>query len=246
MGKVAEFVRSWGPAIFAVLFIRTFVFEPFRIPSGSMVPTLQIGDHVAVSKFSYGVWLPLTGVEIPFLDMLWVVPRYQVMRLSEPQRGDIVVFRFPRDESVNFIKRVVAVPGDRIAVENNRIVLNGELQPMEFRGKYDFIESTCQPDTTNRYVETLGELSHEALTSTSGRGGRLADMPERTVPEGHYFMMGDNRDASDDSRSWGLVREDQIKGKAHVVWLSWDGCKGQFGGIRMDRFFENLYSTPAE
>lgn len=207
-----------------------------------MVPTLQIGDHVAVSKFSYGIWVPATLVEIPFLDMLWVVPRYELVRLAEPARGDIVVFRYPREESVNYIKRVVGLPGDRIAVDNNRVVVNGVAQPFDFRDKYGFVDSTCLVTRSNRYTEDLGGLEHEALTNTHG-GGLLADHAEVVVPEGQYFMMGDNRDQSEDSRRWGFVRADQIKGKAHVVWLSWDGCKGTFGGIRMDRFFQNLYSS---
>jgi signal peptidase I len=241
MGKLAEFVRSWGPAIFAVLFIRTYVFEPFRIPSGSMVPTLLIGDHVAVSKFSYGVWVPATLVEIPFLDYLWIVPRVQLLQLSGPERGDIVVFRYPADESVNYIKRVIGLPGDRIEVRDNRVLLNGVEQPREFVDKFGFVDSNCRESTMNRYTEDRSGTMHHVLTSPH-MSSPLADHREILVPEGQYFMMGDNRDQSEDSRRWGFVRSDQIKGKAHVVWLSWDGCKGSFGGIRMDRFFDNLYS----
>lgn len=238
LAKVVDFVRSWGPAIFAVLFVRTFVLEPFRIPSGSMVPTLQIGDHVAVSKFSYGIWVPATVVEIPFLDYAWIVPRYQLLDFGGPKRGDIIVFRYPRAEEVNYIKRVVAIAGDTIRVENNQIFLNGEAQPFEFQQRTDFVNSACATAKTKQYLETIGGVKHEALTAAS-LGGPLEDMRERTIPEGHVFVMGDNRDYSEDSRRWGLVRDDQIKGKAHVVLLSWDGCGSS--GLRMDRFFHNLY-----
>ncbi|MEZ4319263.1 MAG: signal peptidase I [Myxococcota bacterium] len=241
MAKVVDFVKSWGPAIFAVLFIRTFVFEPFRIPSGSMVPTLQIGDHVAVSKFSYGIWVPLTIVEIPLLDFAWIVPRYELLRLSEPQRGDIIVFRYPRDESTNYIKRVVGLPGDRIRVRDNKIFVNDEEMKREYVDSYDFVDSSCRPIGTRRYIEDLEGLKHEVLTN-KGLSSTLGDMREVTVPADNVFVMGDNRDFSEDSRRWGFVRADQIKGKAHLVWLSWDGCDGNVGSIRSERFFRNLYS----
>lgn len=243
--KIAEVVRSWGPPIFAVLFIRTFVFEPFRIPSGSMVPTLLIGDHVAVSKFSYGLWMPATLVDIPFLDALWVVPRFGLMRFAEPQRGDIIVFRFPRDESTNYIKRVVGLPGEKIRVQDNRIFIDGKEMKRRYVDKFDFENSSCRSTKTRRYVEDLEGLDHEMLTS-AGMGGRLADMAEKQIPPDRYFVMGDNRDFSEDSRAWDFVRPDQIKGKAHLVWLSWDGCAQNAGGaIRMDRFFQNLYTIPS-
>lgn len=241
MAKLVDFIRSWGPAIFAVLFVRTFVIEPFRIPSGSMVPTLQIGDHVAVSKFSYGIWVPYTIVEIPFLDYAKIIPRFRVIDFGGPKRGDIIVFRYPRAEEVNYIKRVVAIPGDRIRVENNQIFLNGEAQSFEYQETVPFVNSACQTAKTKLYIEDLEGLKHEALTSTS-LGGPLEDMREKEIPPGHVFVMGDNRDYSEDSRRWGLVRDDQIKGKAHVVLLSWDGCGTSTGGMRMDRFFHNLYS----
>jgi signal peptidase I len=241
LGSIRDFARSWGPAIFAVLFIRTYVFEPFRIPSGSMVPTLQIGDHVAVSKFSYGLWVPATLVEIPFLDSLKVIPRYQLVGFGGPDRGDIIVFRYPRDESTNYIKRVVGLPGDRVRVRDNKIYINDVEQERTFVDKYDFVNAQCgDPIPTKRWVEDLGGLEHDVLTA-SGMGSSLADKPEVVVPPDRYFVMGDNRDFSQDSRVWRFVRPDQIKGKAHLVWLSWDGCAEGSGMIRMDRFFQSLY-----
>ena len=218
---------TWGPAIIAVLLIRTFIFEPFRIPSGSMVPSLQIGDHVLVTKFSYGVWLPFTGVEL--LD------------LGDPARGDIIVFKYPKNPRLNYIKRVVGIPGDKVRVANNQIFIDGEAQERSFVDKYDFIDDNCNVRRTRRYVENLDGVVHDILTNSGLGPGLLANHSEITVPEGHVFVMGDNRDNSEDSRRWGFVRFDQIKGKAHFVWLSWNSCEGDIGRIRTERFFHMLY-----
>jgi signal peptidase I len=240
-----EVARAWGPAILAVLFIRTFVFEPFRIPSGSMIPTLLIGDFVVVNKSAYGVWVPSTGLEIPMMDFyLWVVPKHEVVDLGDPERGDIVVFRYPMDERTTFIKRVVAIPGDTISVKRNQITINGDVQPTDFVSKFSAQAPppSCRLNTQKLYDETIGNVAHSVLMNPGG--GRLADRPEVTVPEDHVFVMGDNRDNSDDSRAWGFVRFDQIKGKAHFVWMSWDGCSGgSIGSLRPDRLFHGLYSN---
>ena len=224
-----DLVKAWLPTIMAVLFIRTFIFEPFRIPSGSMVPTLLIGDHVVVWKFSYGIWLPFVGKEL--------------VDLGDPERGDIIVFKYPRDPSMNYIKRVVGIPGDHLRVENNRIFLNGVEQTTEKLGAFTFTDDTCEKTPERHYVENLGGVQHSILTSM-GLGGPLADHEEEIVPPDHVFVMGDNRDNSQDSRDWGFVAYDQIKGKAHIIWLSWDGCAGGVGRIRTERFMENLYNPP--
>lgn len=237
-----EVARAWGPAILAVLFLRTFVFEPFRIPSGSMIPTLLIGDFVVVNKSSYGVWVPATGLEVPLMDWyLWVVPRYEVLDLGDPERGDIIVFRYPKDERTTYIKRVVAIPGDTISVKRNQVILNGEPQPIDFVSRYESTSPApqCIVRTDKLYTETLGDMTHEALMSPGL--GILADRPEVTVPEDTVFVMGDNRDNSEDSRAWGTVRYDQIKGKAHFVWWSWNGCSEDSSMIRSDRMFMGLY-----
>ena len=218
-----ELLRTWGPPIIAVLFIRTFIFEPFRIPSGSMVPTLQIGDFVAVSKFSYGIWLPFV--------------RKEVLDFGDPERGDIIVFRYPGDESQNYIKRVVAIPGDRIEVRNNQILLNGQVQGWRAaEDAYSFVNSRCESIVHRRNTETFGEDEHDILVAMRPRS--LANMPEQTIPPGNVFVMGDNRDNSEDSRAWGFVRFDQIKGKAHIVILSVDTCAMKPRG---SRFFKSLY-----
>ena len=223
---ILEVIRTWAPAIIAVLLIRTFIFEPFRIPSGSMVPTLLIGDHVVVTKFSYGVWLPFIGKEI--LD------------IGDPERGDVIVFRYPRDPSLHYIKRVVGIPGDKISVRNNRVILNGVEQPTLPLGDYPFVDDNCAQHQTRHFAETLSGVEHSILTNP-GLGGPLADMPERVIPPKSVFVMGDNRDNSEDSRKWGQVRFDQIKGKAHRIWLSWDGCASS---IRTERFMRSLYERP--
>jgi signal peptidase I len=191
-----------------------------------MVPTLLIGDHVAVSKYSYGIWLPFLHKEL--------------VDLGDPERGDVIVFRYPRNPSLNYIKRVVGLPGDKIRVQNNKVVLNGTTQPLVYQDKYDFVDDKCRTRVMRRYEEDLAGLKHIALTST-GMGGLLSNKSEVEVPPDHVFVMGDNRDNSEDSREWGFVRYDQIKGKAHFVWLSWDGCNGSVGKVRGERFFHSLY-----
>ena len=237
---IMDVMRTWGPALLAVLMIRTYVFEPFRIPSGSMVPTLQIGDHVVVNKSSYGLWVPYTVVEVPFMEQAWVVPRIELIDWGDPERGDIIVFRYPRDEKLNYIKRVVAIPGDTISVSNNQITLNGVVQERVYTDMYTFTDDRCNDSKTKRFVENLGGLNHEVLTNAS-LPGPLSTMRDVVIPEGHVFVMGDNRDNSEDSRRWKFVRYDQIKGKAHFVWFSWSSCPP---GVRPDRVFEGLYNEP--
>ncbi len=226
----------------AVLMVRTYVFEPFRIPTGSMVPTLQIGDHVVVNKASYGLWLPTTLIEVPFLESAYVASRYELLDWGDPERGDIIVFRYPRKPELNYIKRVVAIGGDKISVKDNQITLNGVEQPRTFIDRYTFTDDRCSDMTTKRYVEDLGGLEHELLTNASMPGPLSTTRKEIVVPEGHVFVMGDNRDNSEDSRAWGFVRMDQIKGKAHFVWFSLASCPTSH--VRPDRIFEGLYQKP--
>jgi signal peptidase I len=199
---LVEYARSFFPVILIVLVIRSFLFEPFRIPSDSMMPTLLDGDFIFVNKFTYGIRLPVINREI--------VP------LGQPERGDVVVFRLPSDPSVNYIKRLVGLPGDHIVVRNKRVYVNGELQPVTLDGMYPPFNSTPLAQIGG---ERLGQANHQVLF--------IAERPsvdfDDVVPEGHYFFMGDNRDNSRDSRfpEVGYVPADNVVGKAVRIWLNW-------------------------
>ncbi len=210
------------PVILVVFVLRSFLFEPFKIPSGSMIPTLLIGDLILVTKFTYGIRLPVVNTKIT--------------EGNAPQRGDVMVFRYPPQPSVDYIKRVVGVPGDEVAYLNKRLTINGKEVP-----------TTAQPDffdeSTMRYFkqfeEVLGEKPHRVLNNPDAPAfvQGAANFPYRDncrysvegvvckVPQGHYFMMGDNRDNSLDSRYWGFVPDQNIVGKAFFVWMN-------FGNLR--------------
>lgn len=198
-----EFSRSFFPVILAVLLLRSFLFEPFRIPSSSMVPTLLQGDFILVNKFGYGLRLPVLHTEI--------------LPLGEPARGDIAVFRYPPDPSKDFIKRVVGLPGDELTYRDKQLWLNGEPVPMEALGVYEG-EGAPAYEVALLFEEILGEHRHSVLHV---RGRDAADLRVE-VPPGHYFVMGDNRDNSADSRRWGFVPERNLVGEAFLIWLSVD------------------------
>jgi signal peptidase I len=202
-GAMVDFCRSFFPVILAVLVLRSFLAEPFRIPSGSMIPTLEVGDFILVNKFAYGLRDP--------------VFHHKFVKLGAPQRGDVVVFRFPLDPTKDFIKRVIGLPGDRIAYRDKRLSVNGEAMPVSADGIYTAGGSA--PGVVYRFEEEIGPVQHRILVNPS----RPAEDFEFEVPEGHYFMMGDNRDGSDDSRRWGTVPERNLVGKAFFIWMSWDG-----------------------
>ena len=196
---LVEYSRSFFPVLLFVLVVRSFVFEPFRIPSGSMMPTLLQGDFIFVKKYSYGLRLPVT--ETKFIET------------GAPERGDVVVFRLPSQPTINYIKRVVGLPGDVVVLEQQRLTINGEL--VELRES----EETAADATI--LVETLGEREHsiQIMRAQSRGDGRYV------VPEGHYFVMGDNRDNSNDGRSSlvGYIPETHLVGEAVRVWMHMDG-----------------------
>ncbi|MDO8946934.1 MAG: signal peptidase I [Desulfocapsaceae bacterium] len=205
MGKnksvVREYVEAIVVAVLLALFVRTFIVQAFKIPSGSMLPTLQIGDHLLVSKFSYGVRLPVIGTSL--------------ISRQGPAHGDVVVFRFPRDRSLDYIKRVVAIGGDSIEVRDKQVFLNGQ-----------------QVENPHAHF-----TSRDIMSSAAGPRDNFGPV---TVPDGKIFVMGDNRDNSYDSRFWGFVDLQDVLGKALIIYWSWDVDKSLFSidrytSIRWDR-----------
>jgi signal peptidase I len=210
------------PVIISVFFLRSFVVEPFKIPSGSMIPTLLVGDLILVNKFTYGLRLPVLNSKIT--------------EGTPPKRGDVMVFRYPPKPSLDYIKRVVGVPGDTVAYLNKRLTING--QPVATNSVPEFFDEDAMR-YFKQYEETLGDKKHRLLNDDerpafipgadnfAGRDGCLYSVEGVTckVPEGHYFMMGDNRDNSLDSRYWGFVPEKNIVGKAFFVWMNFGSLK---------------------
>jgi signal peptidase I len=213
-----EYARSFFPIFLIVLLLRAFLVEPFRIPSGSMMPTLLVGDFILVNKFAYGLRMPVTKTKL--------------VELGEPQRGDIVVFRWPVNPRLDYIKRVVGLPGDQIQYQNKTLIINGEPAPIEVVGQYQPEGSGMRALGSVLGREQLGEVEHSVLINPlapdfSPSCGFLG-YREVTVPEGHYLMVGDNRDDSNDGRCWGFVPEENLVGKAFFVWLSWDWQRSGF------------------
>ena len=198
---IIEYSKSFFPVLLAVFIIRSFIVEPFKIPSGSMMPTLVAGDFIAVNKFSYGVRFPVINTVL--------IPN------SMPERGDVVVFHYPRDTSIDYIKRVVGLPGDIIKYENKKLFINDKLVSHVFEKNYEYIMNDNFRVTAKEFSENLGEVKHSILIhNVEGESGSLV------VPKGNYFVMGDNRDNSSDSRVWGFVSEDLLVGKAFIIWLN--------------------------
>lgn len=202
---VVEYAKAFFPVILIVLLLRSFLVEPFRIPSGSMMPTLLDGDFILVNKFTYGIRLPVINKKI--------------ITLNTPQRGDVAVFRYPKNPSIDYIKRVVGLPGDIISYRNKTIYVNGTPMEQELLNSY-LGEGTAMSMTgASLRLEHLGEVDHQILV----RGEQPARDGEYRVPQGHYFVMGDNRDNSNDSRYWGTVPEENLVGKAFFIWMNLDG-----------------------
>jgi signal peptidase I len=198
---IVEYAKSFFPVLLIVLLVRSFLFEPFRIPSSSMMPTLLVGDFIFVNKFTYGLRLPVVNVK--------------VVDIGGPKRGDVVVFRLPSDPSTNYIKRLVGLPGDTVKYLNRRLHINGKLVDRKALGKYP-LEGLSE---ALLYNESLDNAEHEILLMP----GRRSLEGTFIVPEGHYFMMGDNRDNSRDSRyqGVGIVPDGNIVGKAVRIWMNW-------------------------
>jgi signal peptidase I len=248
-----DYARSMVPVVVVVLVLRSFFFEPFRIPSDSMMPTLHSGDFILVNKYVYGVRLPVVNRKI--------------IDLGGPRRGDVVVFRYPRDPSMNYIKRVVGLPGDRVRVQDDRIYVNGEPLPERDLGRYT---DGCYVNMRLTEVR-IGEHVHQALsclqaaplpgplmpscnrrirnnyTCNDGTASQLppgapdwGDFAEVVVPDGKYLMIGDNRDNSDDGRYWGFVPEENLVGGARRVWFNFDWNRRGWAKINWGRIGERI------
>ena len=223
-----EYSGSFFPVIALVFFLRSFLYEPFKIPSSSMVPTLLVGDLILVNKYTYGIRLPVLNKKI--------------IEVNNPQRGDVMVFKYPLDITQDYIKRVIGVPGDKITYENKRLTVNGK--PVDYMPLDDYLDDEHLV-YNKQYQENLTGVSHKILNNEQAPTLNLGDVkafPHNenctykyegfscVVPEGNYFMMGDNRDNSADSRYWGFVPDKNIVGKAFFVWMNLSNLR-RIGGI---------------
>ncbi len=199
--RLIEYARSFFPVFIVVLLLRSFLVEPFRIPSGSLEPTLMVGDFLAVNKFAY-------GLRVPVLEK-------KILSIHHPKTGDIAVFRWPPDPSFDYIKRVIGVPGDTISYHNKTLTINGQESPRTF---VEYTTDESSGKAVAKYRETLFGVTHDLYI----RPDVSAVDFQVTVPPGNYFMMGDNRDDSADSRFWGFVPDSYLRGKAFLIWMSWN------------------------
>jgi signal peptidase I len=222
---LVEMAKSFFPVILIVFTLRSFLYEPFKIPSGSMVPTLLVGDFILVNKYTYGIRIPVINK--------------RVVEIGNPERGDVMVFRYPEDTSKDFIKRVIGTPGDVITYKNKRISLNGKEIQTDPVGTYTDTESGGVR-FFETFRESLGSKSHAMMVDPRFPSldlARVRQFPNKsnctyndesmtcTVPAGHYLMMGDSRDNSEDGRYWGFVPEENIVGKAVLVWMNFGNFK---------------------
>jgi len=208
---VVDYSKAFFPVLAVVLCLRSWVAEPFRIPSSSMMPTLLIGDFILVNKFAYGLRLPISN--------------HKFLSIGEPRRGDVVVFRPPQHPDQDWIKRVIGMPGDTIAYRNHTVFVNGKALQYRDHGGYVGVGKGIEATGSELMTEMLPGRPHPVLE----RGDRpffIQGEGQWTVPPDHYFVMGDNRDNSEDSRFWGFLPESNLRGKAFLIWMHWDGSAG--------------------
>lgn len=221
-----EIARGFFPIILVVFLLRSFLVEPFKIPSGSMIPSLLVGDFILVNKYTYGIRLPVLNKKI--------------VAMNEPKPGDVMVFRYPEDPTVDYIKRVVGVPGDRVEYRNKQLIVNGKQVAMERNGDYSVNDSALNSFRHELFTEKLGDVAHKIIVNPDAPSVLLAQVHQFAnkencsynddgfvckVPTGQFFMMGDNRDGSADSRYWGFVPEENIVGRAFFIWWNFGDFK---------------------
>lgn len=221
---LVDYSKSFFPVILIVFLLRSFLVEPFKIPSGSMLPTLLVGDFILVNKYTYGIRLPVLN--------------QKVIDINLPERGDVMVFRYPTDPSLDYIKRVIGTPGDVVEYRDKHLTINGVPIVMQGKGPFEYTGQGLNFIRGDTWREQLGKHTHTAMTIAGEPPIRVYEVsgnfPHRdrcayhesgfkcTVPAGHYFMLGDNRDASNDSRYWGFVPEENIVGRAFFIWWNFD------------------------
>ena len=217
---IVEYAKSFFPILLAVLIVRSFFIEPFRIPSASMVPTLRIGDFILVNKFDYGIRLPVLNSK--------------VIEMGSPERGDVVVFRYPPNPQIDYIKRVVGLPGDHVQYKDKIVYINGKEMTQTLQNKaVDLLGIVAAQDKV--LTERLDDVSHQ-IAMAPGKQRAQVDM---IIPASEYFVMGDNRDNSSDSRFWGTVPEENLVGKAFYIWMSWD-CNASKVCINLERIGNSI------
>ena len=238
--SILDTIKTIIYAILIAIIIRTFLFEPFKIPSGSMYPTLHVGDYLFVSKYTYGYSKHSFPFSLPLFEgRIWA---------DQPQRGDVVVFKFPQDNKTDFIKRIIGLPGDKIKMQDGILYINGK--PVERQQIEDFVirDKFGNGERYRQYIETLPNGVKHNILEISDRQEFVDNMVEVTVPENSYFVMGDNRDRSDDSRvNVGFVPFDNLVGKARVLFFSYDSTDGEWyelwnlpRKIRWSRLFNSI------
>jgi signal peptidase I len=212
---LVEYAKSFFPVILVVFMVRSFIVEPFKIPSGSMMPTLLAGDYILVNKFTY-------GLRVPILNNVF-------FEVGKPARGDVIVFHYPPNTSIDYIKRVIGMPGDRVSYQDKQLTINGQKIELAEAGNYEYVMSGLNIISAKQYREQLSSVSHDILIhdfvaqyDADAIGAKFANNEEIVVPAGHYLAMGDNRDNSSDSRVWGFVPENNLVGKAFFIWMNFD------------------------
>ncbi len=210
-----EYAKSFFPVILLVFVLRSFLVEPFKIPSGSMMPTLLAGDYILVNKFTYGLRVPILN--------------YTFIEMNKPKQGDVIVFHYPPNPKIDYIKRVIGVPGDKIQYQDKQLIINGKKLDVTFENDYEYAMQGANIISARKSKEQLGDVPHDILVhdipnqyNPDMPGAKLQDGETITVPEGSYFAMGDNRDNSADSRVWGFVPEKNLVGKAFYIWMNFD------------------------